>query len=87
MLNILNANIAVTEVVNAVKKIKSPLLEGIQVEFVQSSIDIIKPDLTILFNYILSREIYPDSCCEGLRVAIHIPDICPITIQPVISVI
>jgi exonuclease III len=90
MSSVLNANIDVTEVESAVKKLKkgkSSGLDGIPVEYVKASIDIIKDDLTSLFNYILSKEVYPYSWCEGLRVAIPKgdSDIRPITIEPVFS--
>ena len=88
--NILNANITVEEVCAAVKKLKpgkSPGLDGIPVEFIKSSVDIIKHDLTSIFNYILSSETFPDTWCQGLRVAIPKgdSDIRPITIEPLFA--
>jgi hypothetical protein len=87
-LNILNDNISVEEVACAAKKLKankSPGLDMIPAEFVKMNINQIKSHLTILYNYILSKGIYPAKWAEGLRVAIPKDggDIRPITIEPV----
>jgi hypothetical protein len=88
MLNILNDNITVEEVTNAVSKLKNkkaPGLDLIPAECVKCIIDFIKPHLVELFNYILSKEEYPDTWSEGLRLALPKGggDIRPITIEPV----
>ena len=88
MMNTLNCNITEAEVFAAVSKLKSgksPGLDGIPVEFVKSSIPELQADLVTLFNYVLSKEEYPTSWCEGLRIAIPKSgtDIRPITIEKV----
>ena len=87
---ILNCNVDVEEVEFAVKKLKkkkSPGIDRIPVEFIKESIEIIKYDLTELFNYVLSQQKYPDRWGHGLRIAIPKgpQDIRPITIEPIFA--
>ena len=87
---ILNSMITTEEIDMAVRKIKtgkSPGLDGIPVEFIKSTIDTIKPILETIFNYILTKEVYPQSWAHGLRVAIPKgeDDIRPITIEPIFA--
>ena len=73
MLHTLNCNFSEEKVIAAVHKLKcgkSPGLDGMPVEFVKSSISEIKTDLVTLFNYVLSKEEYPNCWCESLRIAI-----------------
>ena len=61
--DILNENVKIKEIEYALRKLKvgkSPGIDGIPVEFIKESIDIIKYDLQHLFNYVLSCEKYPD---------------------------
>lgn len=88
--SILNANVEIDEIVYAVHKIKSGKSAGIDllpIEFIKETIHVIKYDLQLLYNYILKSEIYPDSWCHGLRIAIPkgANDIRPITIEPIFA--
>ena len=90
MSEILNRDIEVQEVVQAVSKIKSGRAPGIDrfpIEYVKCTIDVIKEDLTCLFNHILQQGEYPDKWGEGLRVVIPkgANDIRPITIEPLFA--
>ena len=86
----MNSNIDADEIIYAVKKIKSgraPGIERVPIEFVKETIDIVKDDLVLLFNYILASEKYPTKWCEGLRVAIpkSSTEVRPITIEPIFA--
>ena len=90
MCDVLNSNIEVEEITQAIHKIKtgkSPGIDQIPIEFIKATIDAIKFDLKLLFDYILKSEIYPDSWGEGLRVTIPKGDndIRPITIEPIFA--
>ena len=89
-LDIINSNITIEEIEFATKKLKngkSPGIDRIPVEFIKQSIDLIKYDLQMLFNYVIASEVYPDAWGEGLRVAIPKgkDDIRPITIEPIFA--
>ena len=87
---ILNDKITLDEITSAVSKLKkgkSPGLDRIPVEFIKATINTIKHDMELIFNYILLKESYPLSWATGLRVAIPKgnSDIHPITIEPIFA--
>jgi hypothetical protein len=87
-LEILNDNISLEEIECAIQKLKtkkSPGLDLIPAEFIKFNVELIKHDLVILYNYILSKGEYPDEWAQGLRVAIPKGqgDMRPITIEPI----
>jgi exonuclease III len=87
-LEILNHNISLQELENAVKKLKSGKSAGLDMipaELVKYNIDHIKSDLLLLYNYVLNTGDYPATWAEGLRVALPKDggDIRPITIEPI----
>ena len=55
--------------------------------FIKATYDNIETDLTLLLNYILASELYPNKWATGLRVAIPkgSSDIRPITIEPIFA--
>ena len=73
-LEILNSNITTEEIYSAIdslKNNKSCGIDAIPCEFIKACKDSLVPDLTLLFNYFIEKEFFPDQWTEGIRTSIH----------------